>query len=497
MRPVAGRIVAFAALAAWASAQPLVTPPPRHVEWTGEQAPLAKLGGAIAAESAGERQVARILAAEMKRLHGQAMKVASAGGIRLALDSTARGKALLEAARGATLYRRRAGPETYLLDVGASSVTIVAHTPRGLLFGAQTLLQMVTGDKIVAARIVDYPQLAFRGVHICIFPNTELASVRQAILVAARFKYNAVVIEPWASLRSQSHPETAYESAYTPEQLKPLVELGKSLQMEMIPMLNSWGHASGMRSRAYQHVVLDRFPQFKPLYEEDGWSFCLANPDIYSHLFDRYGELIELFGQPRYFHLGLDEAWGHRGLMASDKCRGENPREVLAAHIRKLYGYFAQRKIKVFVWHDMFIQRDHPELGRLSPANSTPPFNSHLVLNELPKDVVIDAWNYDATREWPVTGYFQERGFPVVVSPWKSRKNAISMLNTAKRLNAMGLLETTWDSLEVALPTVGEAGVLAWTAPGFDLDTTPFESYLRAIRALPLCSLPHYEREGF
>ncbi len=482
-------------VAAAAAAPPMVTPPPRHVKWTGERIDAARLRG-IRADSVAARQIGRILSAELLRLHGRKLPVldGAAGNVRLILENDRGAADVISTLPGASLYRQHAGPESYLLDAQKNGVTIVAATPRGLLYGVQTLLQMFRGVELAGASIIDYPQLAFRGLHICLFPNTELAAVRQAILMAARYKYNAVVIEPWASLRSPKHPETAYEDTYTAEQLKPLVQLGKALQMDMIPMLNSWGHASGMRSRSSQHVVLDRFPEFKPLYEEDGWSFCLTNSDIYKHLFERYDELLELFDRPRYFHLGLDEAWGHIGLQDSPKCRGDNPRVLLSAHIKKLYDYFAARNIQVLVWHDMFIQRNHPQFGRLSPANSVPPYDTHLVLDELPKDIVMDAWNYDQTSEWPVPKILKDRGFPVVVSPWKSRKNAVSLLNTAKKLNAFGLLETTWDSLDVSLPTVGEAGVLAWTEPGFNLDTIPFGNFLHAIRLLPIGNLPQLER---
>lgn len=485
------------ALSCFAAARPALTPPPRHIEWTGG---ALALPAAVRAESPEEKQAARLLAAEAARLHRVDLGAADAGrpAIVLALADSARGREILARSPQARLFRESAGDETYLLETTSRGAAIVARRPRGLLFGVQTLLQTFgrgASGKLEApgVRIVDYPQLGFRGVHICIFPNTELASVRQAMLTAARFKYNAVVLEPWASFRSPKHPETAYESAYTAAQLKPLIDLGRALGLETIPMLNSWGHASGMRSRAARHVVLDRFPAFRPLYEEDGWSFCLTNPDIYPHLFDRYAELMELFGNPRYFHIGLDEAWGHLGLMESNACRGADPRATLAAHLAKLYRYFADRKVRLIVWHDMFIERNHPTLGRLSPANSVPPLNTHLVLEKLPKDVVIDAWNYDQTAEWPVPKYFQDRGYPVLVSPWKSRKNTVMLLNAAKRIGAMGLLETTWDSLDVSLPTVGEAGVLAWTAPGFALDQVPFGELLRPLRALPITNLPALE----
>jgi len=506
-RRLAGRIrlavsVAGAMWAFSATAQPLVTPPPREVAWTADRLPLLS-GCAVVAQGAEEQQVARVLAAEMQRLCGVSLKIATeapAGPhIALALTTGPRGKAFLAKIGAENWPPERNADEGYLLEVGPQQALVLAQSPRGLLYGCQTLLQLVQpadsdgGKVILGARIRDWPQLAFRGVHLCVFPNTELAGIRQAILLAARFKYNAVVIEFWSSLVSPKRPETAYEHAYTADQVRPLVELGRALHLEMIPMLNSWGHASGMRNRSDEHAVLDRFPQFKDLYEPDGWSYCLANPAIYPHLFDRYEELLTLFSPARYFHAGMDEAWGHRGLAESPVCRGDDPRKLLVEHLRKIHGYFAQRKIRVIMWHDMFIQRNHPELGRLSPANSVPPLNSHLALEELPRDVIIAAWNYDEGREWPVPKYFHDKGFPVVVCPWKRRSNTISLLETAKRHDLLGLLATTWDSLDVALPSVAQAGILAWTAPGYDLKQIPFDHWVAEIRKLPIENLPKLE----
>ncbi len=482
----------------------LITPPPRQLRQTNERFDLA--GTAIRAVGPEEQQVARLLAWEMERLHDVRLAVRSDSPsgpgrwITLVLAGSLQADAALQEMAGkASWPPPRNRNEGYLLEIDRRGATVLAASRRGLVYGCQTMLQLVrpaengNGKELLGVQIVDYPQLAFRGVHICIFPNTELAAVRQMILLAARFKYNAVVIEFWSSLKSKKRPETAYEHAYTPEQIRPLVRLGHALDMEMIPMLNSWGHASGMRRRSGEHVVLDRYPQYAGLYEPGGWSFCLANPAIYDHLFDRYEELLELFAPVRYFHLGMDEAWGHQGVMECRRCRGDRPRKVIAQHLRRLHRYFAERNIKVLMWHDMFLERDHPQLGRLWPANSRPPFNTHLVLPELPRDVIIATWNYSEQRAWPVPKYFHDKGFPVVVCPWKTRQNTILLVNIAKRYDLLGLLATTWDSLDVCQPSVARAGVLAWTAPGYELKDIPFDHWLAAIRALPICELPKLE----
>lgn len=486
-----------------AVAGPLITPPPREIAWTGDRLDLT--GGQVLAPDERERQVARILAHEMERLHGIELTIVSKPPsrsrccIRLVLEGTPGSDTVVGKMAGRDRWPppRNAG-EGYLLEVGSDRATVFARSQRGLIYGCQTLLQLVTAKPNAAGhlpgvRIADYPQLAFRGVHICIFPNTELAAVRQMILLAARFKYNAVVIEFWSSLKSEKRPETAYENAYRPDQIRPLVRLGHALGMEMIPMLNSWGHASGMRSRSGEHVVLDRFPEHKDLYEPNGWSFNLSNPAIYDHLFDRYDELLTLFAPTEYFHVGLDEAWGHLGIAEDRERLGEEPYLLASRHLEKLHGYFSRRGVRLLMWHDMFLERNHPELGRQSPANSRPPFNTHLALPKLPRDVIIAAWNYSHKGEWPVPEYFHDKGFSVVVCPWKTKGNTIALVKLAKEHDLLGLLATTWDSLDVCQPSVGRAGVLAWTAPGYDLDEVPFDHWLAAIRTVPICRLPKLE----
>jgi len=422
--------------------------------------------------------------------------------------------------------------EGYILTVSREKATVLAATPQGCWYGCLTLLQLMqavskekestAGEHIETSTnseancqgnneglggkmgssagmwlpgvcICDWPQLRFRGVHLCIFPNTELAAIRQAILWAARFKCNTVVIEPWASLKSSRHPEIAYTHAYSPEQIRPLIRLGQALHLDMVPMLNSWGHASGMRSRSGEHVVLDRFPQYRSLFEADGWSFRLANPEVYSHLFDRYEELLELFGDVRYFHIGMDEAWGHLGAVKLDLPPEKQPHELAAEHLLKLHQYFADRKIQVLMWHDMLVRKGDPEVGGAGPAGSIPPYNTHLALEKLPRDVIIAAWNYDVVGDWSIPRYFQKKGFRVVVCPWKSRRNTISLVNQAKELDLLGVLATTWDSLDVSLPSVAQAAVLAWEEPDSDLLRIPFDHWLAELRRLPICNLPSLE----
>jgi hypothetical protein len=476
----------------------LLTPRPRQVEWTAAHFTIGPTGE-ISAVGEPVAQVARVLASELLRECGLRVTVGSSaefkGRIVLALRQSAAGRTWLAGSPQAAAWSPAQNPEeSYWLEVRDDAVGIIADTPRGLLYGCQTLLQIARAGKMAQGAVVrgvnigDYPELGFRAVHICIFPTTELAAVRQAILLAARYKFNAVVLEPWASLISEKHPEFAYPHTYTAEQLRPLVDLGHALQMDMIPMVNSWGHAAGMRAQSGEQVVLDRFPNKSALFEKDGWSFNLSNPEIYDYLFGRYDEMLSLFGpSTRYFHVGMDEAWGHLGLNDSRETRGTDPVGLLVRHLNKIHEYFAQRNIRVIMWHDMFVQRA-PTRGGNDKAIKT-----YLALDQLPKDVIIAAWDYGVDGTWPVPKYFQDKGFSVVVSPWKRKRNTVGLVDLAKQLNLFGVLATTWDSLDVSLPSIAQAGVLAWTAPGFDLKDIPFDHWLQELRLLPIERLPQLE----
>ena len=67
--------------------------------------------------------------------------------------------------------RRILAPEGYSLDIGTDRITITAHAPSGLFYGAVTLWQIITAKplqgvsiSVPAVKIVDAPRFAWRGL---------------------------------------------------------------------------------------------------------------------------------------------------------------------------------------------------------------------------------------------------------------------------------------------------------------------------------------------
>jgi hexosaminidase len=88
-----------------------------------------------------------------------------------------------------------ANPEGYSLLVRGDAAAIAANTETGVFYGLTTLLQLSALDKkgvyLKGAEIVDYPALAFRGVH-CLSGKNAGDQIAKAIrTLMARFKMNS------------------------------------------------------------------------------------------------------------------------------------------------------------------------------------------------------------------------------------------------------------------------------------------------------------------
>lgn len=102
----------------------------------------------------------------------------------------------------------------------------------------------------------------------------------------AKAGLNMVIIDLGDGVKYESHPEIAVNNAWSVERLKKELDRLRKLGLEPIPKLNfSAGHDTwlGVYSR------------------------MISTPKYYEVCADLIKEVSELFDQPRYFHLGMDE----------------------------------------------------------------------------------------------------------------------------------------------------------------------------------------------
>ena len=205
----------------------------------------------------------------------------------------------------------------YSINIDSDGVCVYAKSERDLIYGFMTLLDRIEAEDVDDATVAildcevikDFPTIKNRMVHFCIFPETELWEIQRFIRLCGVLKYTHVVLEFWGMLKYDCMRELAWQSAFTKEQIRPIIKEANDLGLEIIPMFNHWGHAAASRVRHGKHVVLDQNLSLQTYFSPDGWCWDIKKQKVRDLLRRIRNELIELCGDGGYFHIGCDEAY--------------------------------------------------------------------------------------------------------------------------------------------------------------------------------------------
>jgi hypothetical protein len=301
--------------------------------------------------------------------------------------------------------------------------------------------------------------MPFRGLHLCIFPETTSLFVEKVITAAAFLKYSHLVLEFWGTLKLETLPELGWPNAWSKAQASQWIHLARTWGMEVVPMYNIWGHAASCRIRWGKHVVLDQNPALSPLFEPDGWTWCLSHPrtlDIHKNI---ASELAMLAGDGNYFHIGCDESYSHA---TCDRCRIRDRVGLWADHVNAMSEHLHSIGRRPVMWGDPLLEKARwPGLE----ANGTPFLPTHQAIDRLDKRLLIADWHYESSNgDVPTLKYFKSNGFEVLASPWHELSNIRTLSKAAISHGAMGLLATTWHRLPQHMPMLVAAANGAWSS---------------------------------
>ncbi len=350
--------------------------------------------------------------------------------------------------------------EGYRISATTQCLTIDATAISGLRNAFRTLRMLVepergvrqlTGTWLLPEVLIDdAPALPFRGLHLCVFPENRFEDIAKKIRFAAYLKFNVVVIEFWGTFPFKSHPELCWSEFLkgSREQWAELIrEMREEEGLTLVPQFNVLGHAPNSRGGTAQHVVLNQHPELEPLFEPDGWCWCLTNPNTMKLLDDAVCELHDFFGNPPYFHIGCDEA---DSIGLCTECRKHPVADLISNHIRHFRDLFASRGARIIMWHDMLLNRSDKRWENFCAMGRD---YQHLenMYKTIPQDTIIADWEYgyhfDPTNTnvtYPTTMFFKENGFTTLVCPWRKGDVIRTIAALARRENLLGILETTW-----------------------------------------------------
>jgi hypothetical protein len=291
-------------------------------------------------------------------------------------------------------------------------------------------------------------ELPVRGLHLGVYGSTDVDALEAFIREALpREGVNVLVLSIGYTYRYTSYPEVGQTEALGREDVKRLVAACREAGILLIPEINCFGHQSW---GAPSGGLLRAFPEFDetPSIPQDASrreiycrSYCPLHPRVHEVLFALIDELAGDF-EATDFHVGMDEVF----LIGEDecpRCAGKNPAELFAGEVNALHGHLAESRRTMWMWGDRLIDGEATGLGRWeASANGTAP-----AIDNIPKDIVICDWHYNRAPTTPES--FVEKGFRVVICPWRKQDVALQQLEMIRELRqrderALGVMQTTW-----------------------------------------------------
>ncbi len=329
------------------------------------------------------------------------------------------------------------------------------------------------------------PMIDFRCIHLCIFPETKLDFLKKCVRSCAITKYSHIILEFWGMLKFDCMKELSWPFAYSKDEIKEIVKEANALGLEIIPMFNHVGHASGCRMINGKHVVLDQNPKYEYMFDSYGWVWNFEKPEVDELLRKVRKELIDVCGEGKYFHLGCDEVCDY----------GQNDKKAveMIEYINKISAELKAQGRRCIIWHDMLLSKeDCPEYT----ANSDKAVADKL-LNILDKTVIIADWQYSPRHNvWKSSKLFKEQGFEVMCCPWENLQNIKEAINTAKEENLHGIIHTTWHTLFNGFGEMIYSGVLSYGNPTEIFDEA-YRYYSASVARKALPSNGEYEKSGW
>jgi len=309
------------AMAASAASDAGIVPKPLHVATAGGS---FALDDATVVTTGGDpelRGVAALFAEMIEPVTGRAVKV----------------KAAARDAKIALAVDPELGEEEYRLQVTPSGADVRGGSPKGVLYGLQTLRQLaIEGDGAVPAVTVhDKPYFAYRGAMLDVCRHfMSVEEVKEFIDIMAlhklnRFHFHLTDDQGWR-IEIKKYPELARKGSvrketlvghirtsteydgipcggfYTQKQIREIVRYAADRYIEVIPEIEMPGHGLGaltaypwLGCRGADYEVWTRWGISKDV-------FCAGKESTFEFLQDVLSEVLELFPS-KYIHIGGDE----------------------------------------------------------------------------------------------------------------------------------------------------------------------------------------------
>jgi len=241
-----------------------------------------------------------------------------------------------------------------------------------------------------------------------------------------------------SAYKFKSHPELKMsDGALNTEELKQLINHANEKGIEMIPEIESFGHAKYI-TETDRYKFLDDAPE-----GADFNALCPVNDSTFLLLKDLYTEVASIF-ESKYFHIGCDEVnWGYSE-KSKNALKYKSRSQIWAEYVNRLNEYVKGLGKETMIWGDVPIYHEKDVLDRLN------------------KDIILIDWNYWETNTDTIANTANSilsKGFKVIGCPavdwcqWGPRMGALQFENikayskvygSSDEQNNLGIVLSNW-----------------------------------------------------
>ena len=269
--------------------------------------------------------------------------------------------------------------------------------------------------------------------------------------------FNMIVMQVRYRYQFRRHPEVWGYDPLSFDDVKRLLEVCKKNNIKLVPKMNLIGHQSGFPNEPTDGILhghnqvssdirdglLRAYPDFDEQQNEKeilySRSICLSSKAAKTVVCELIDELMDVF-EADMIHIGCDEVF-NAGLCP--KCSKKSRAELISGWVNSINEYIKKRGGKVLIWGDRLLSVNDTGYNRWEASDD----GSESAIDMLSKDIIVCDWHYDKYEKYPSVDIFANKGFRIMVSPWRDKENLEAFLNYATehdRGHINGVLMTTW-----------------------------------------------------
>lgn len=375
------------------------------------------------------------------------------------------------------------GTQEYHLTVTEKGITIEGGDGAGVLYGAQTLCQMISqcGGVLDCVSIEDKPDLLDRGYYLDETRGRvlKLDYLKETVDLLCRYKINQFQLYIEHTYMFQGLNEMwRDETPLTAEEIMELDRYCAERHVELVPSMASFGHLYTLLGTKTYGDLCElpggvKFP-FSLWERMRHHTINVADERSLPLITGMLEEYMSLFTSNK-FNICADETFdlgkGKAKALADEK----GVHRVYIDFVKELCAFMTKKGKQVMFWGDIIC--GEPELIR-----------------ELPENIICLTWGYSPVQSEEPSRRMAETGANQYLCPgvcgwneWMHRidysyLNITRMCGYAHKYHAMGVLNTDWgDFGNINQPRFSVPGLIYGAAFSWNKKEIPFEEINRQI----------------